>query len=442
MALILYIDKDAAIKSGAIYFLCGVLLLLIPMFRSYWRLRGRPRPEKVSIRRIHTIEIYSLIVGIFWAISFYLLLPQLHEVDAVYVLGVAFFLWFGSVALNPSQPRTIVAYCAPFLTATFLSAFKSGIMPPGLAAFFLFNTLFGLVQSARQNWQDVKASVLLSLQRQREQAEHNRILEEISNQLGKYMSPQLYQSIFRGEQKVEIVAKRKKLTVFFSDIVGFTEITEQMESEELTALLNRYLSEMSEIALQHNGTIDKFIGDAIVIYFGDPESLGVKEDADQCVRMAMAMQQRVKELDAEWLDMGLERTIDLRIGINTGYCTVGNFGSDARMDYTIIGSEVNLASRLETTADVGGILLANETYSLVKDWVDADEGAPITVKGFSRPVRTFRVRGMKTKGEANSAILHQEMAGLSLTLDATQMNADGKRQAVDVLRHALNSLEG
>jgi class 3 adenylate cyclase len=145
---------------------------------------------------------------------------------------------------------------------------------------------------------------------------------------------------------------------------------------------------MSRIALDFGATIDKYVGDSIMAFFGDPESKGVKEDARACVNMAIAMQRRMRELQSEWLDMGLERPFELRIGINTGFCTVGNFGSADRMDYTIIGNEVNLAARLESLAEVGGILMAHETHALVKDTVMAEEGGTLSVKGFAKPVRT------------------------------------------------------
>ena len=179
--------------------------------------------------------------------------------------------------------------------------------------------------------------------------------------------------------------------MFFSDIADFTATTDDLESEELTGLLNHYLTEMSKIALEHGATIDKYIGDAIVAFFGDPETRGVKEDAMACVNMAIAMQRRMRELQSEWRDSGMEKPFQLRIGINTGYCTVGNFGSEDRMDYTIIGSEVNLASRLQSHAEPGGILLSHETYSLVKDNVLAEEQAPIQAKGFAKPVRNYKV---------------------------------------------------
>jgi class 3 adenylate cyclase len=206
--------------------------------------------------------------------------------------------------------------------------------------------------------------------------EKNRTLESLSSKLSKYLSPQLYKSIFSGEKTVEVASQRKKMTIFFSDIAGFTETTDLLESEELTTLLNQYLREMSAIAFEHGATIDKFIGDAIMLFFGDPETKGTREDAIACVRMAIAMQQRMRDLQAEWRERGQEHVFQLRIGINTGFCTVGNFGSEARMDYTIIGGEVNLAARLQVHAELGGILLAHETYALVKDEVFIEEIDP------------------------------------------------------------------
>ena len=194
-------------------------------------------------------------------------------------------------------------------------------------------------------------------------------MEDVSGQLAKYLSPQIYESIFSGKQNVEVKSYRKKITVFFSDIVNFTAISDKLESEELTALLNFYLNEMSQIALKHGATIDKYIGDAIMIFFGDPESFGIEEDARRCVAMAVEMQQRMAELWGYWgKHFGLKKDLEIRVGINTGYCTVGNFGSEDRLDYTVVGAAVNLASRLESAATPSGILVSEETYFQVKDY--------------------------------------------------------------------------
>jgi class 3 adenylate cyclase len=269
-------------------------------------------------------------------------------------------------------------------------------------------------------------------------AEKNRMLESLSNQLSKYLSPQVYASIFAGDQSVEIASKRKKLTIFFSDIADFTETTDSLESEELTNLLNRYLTEMSKIALDFGATIDKYVGDSIIAFFGDPETRGVKEDARACVNMAITMQQRMQELQSEWLDMGLERPFELRIGINTGFCTVGNFGSADRMDYTIIGNEVNLAARLESLAQVGGILLAHETHALVKDTVLAEESDALTVKGFAKPVRTYNVAGLYDDLAAQGKIILKEKDGVRVLVDLTKGD---KTHAIQVIQGILSQLK-
>jgi len=271
-------------------------------------------------------------------------------------------------------------------------------------------------------------------------SEKNRMLESLSVKLSKYLSPQLYKSIFSGEKNVEVASQRKKLTIFFSDIAGFTETTDMLESEELTNLLNQYLREMSDIALEHGATIDKFIGDAIMLFFGDPETKGAREDAIACVKMAIAMQQRMRDLQAEWRERGQEHVFQLRIGINTGFCTVGNFGSDDRVDYTIIGNEVNLAARLQSHADLGGILLAHETYSLVKDVVLAEETGTITVKGFSTPVRTHRVVGLHDGGGVQGRVIRQEQDGLLLIIDQKKLTADGRADAIRILQEAAGRL--
>ena len=272
-----------------------------------------------------------------------------------------------------------------------------------------------------------------------EMRQTNDILKKVSDQLAKYISPQLYQSIIRGEQRVVIGSTRKKLTIFFSDIAGFTEITDQLESEELTSLLNQYLTEMSRIAQAHGANFDKFIGDAMMFYFGDPETKGVKEDAAACVRMAIDMQRRLLQLQMGWQEQGLiDRPFEARIGINTGYCTVGNFGSEDRMDYTIIGGEVNLAARLESHADAGGILMAAETYSLVEDWLRAKEQEALNVKGFAKPVRTFSVEGIYDEPEKEEQVFHHEDDGVTIAIDGNRVDKEKTKKA---LKKALAHLD-
>jgi class 3 adenylate cyclase/PAS domain-containing protein len=277
--------------------------------------------------------------------------------------------------------------------------------------------------------------------RENELSEKSSALEQLSKQLAKYLSPQIYDSIFSGKQEVKLVSQRKRLTVFFSDLVAFTETTERLESEDLTRLLNQYLTEMSTIAIEHGATIDKFIGDAIVIFFGDPETLGVKEDATQCVKMAIAMRKRMKELERTWQDSGLEKPLRCRMGINTGLCTVGNFGSDERMDYTIIGGGVNLAARLEGACAPEEILISYETYAHVKDQIDCEERDQIMVKGISAPVTTFQVGDLFENLDAEVRPIRANQPNFSLDLNITRLSLEEQSHVLDVLRDAALRVE-
>jgi PAS domain S-box-containing protein len=272
-------------------------------------------------------------------------------------------------------------------------------------------------------------------QREQDLTQKSNALAALSSKLAKYLAPQVYDTIFTGQQDVKIVSKRKKLTVCFTDLVGFTEITDKMESEDLTELLNHYLTEMSKIALLYGATIDKYVGDAIVLFFGDPTTLGVRADALACVQMAIAMQKRVGELAHEWSNSGVGTPLRCRIGIHTGYCTVGNFGSEDRMDYTMVGGTVNLASRLEHEAPPGGILISFETYAHVKDEVRCEELGSVRVKGIAQPITTYAVTG-PLKDEEPSGTAH-----LRLEFDAGRMSDDERQAAAAALRNALALLE-
>lgn len=277
-------------------------------------------------------------------------------------------------------------------------------------------------------------------QREENLAEKSAALEALSSKLAKYLAPQVYNSIFTGRQDVRIASQRKKLTICFSDIAGFTETTDKMESEDLTQLLNHYLTEMSKIASDHGATIDKYVGDAILMFFGDPETRGVKDDALACVQMALAMQKRMSELGEIWRDIGIETPLRCRIGIHTDYCTVGNFGSEDRMDYTIIGGAVNLASRLEQEASPGTVLISYETFAQVKDTIECEELGHVLVKGIAYPVATYRVVDLKENLVRSRRTVRTELPHLRLEAEPELMSTDERDQAAAALRDTLDRL--
>jgi adenylate cyclase len=269
----------------------------------------------------------------------------------------------------------------------------------------------------------------------------NEFLASLSMKISRYLSPQIYKSIFSGQKDVVIQTERKKLTIFFSDIQDFTATTERLQPEEITRMLNEYFTEMSKVALLHGGTIDKFVGDAILIFFGDPETKGDAEDAKACLRMAIAMQDRIAGLNAKWRNAGIEQPFRVRMGINTGYCNVGNFGSDDRMDYTIIGAEANLAARLQSVAAPGHIVVSYETYALVRDIVVAQALSPITMKGISREVIPYAVSGVLDPSGQTVQVFSEHQTGLDFYLNANMIDAESAGRIRQVLQDALKALD-
>jgi adenylate cyclase len=306
-----------------------------------------------------------------------------------------------------------------------------------LLAYFLLASVAGLTFIFLQHRQSVLIRGMNN-----ELVEANDFLAAISMKIAKYLSPQVYKSIFSGQKDVTIATERKKLTIFFSDIKDFTAISERLQPEDLTALLNEYFTEMSVIAQQHGATVDKFIGDAILAFFGDPETKGVEEDARACLAMAVDMQRRVEKLNVAWRSRGIEQPFRARMGINTGYCNVGNFGSEDRMDYTIIGAEANLAARLQAIAEPGGICLSYETYALVRDMVRARPLPPIEMKGISREVVPYAVEGLLSEFAQRAQVISEHATGVDIFLDLDAMDAEGAERARRRLEEALSALGG
>jgi len=232
--------------------------------------------------------------------------------------------------------------------------------------------------------------------------EKNQKISVLLNQLKKYLSPQLFQSIVGGKSEVSLSYKRKFLTIFFSDIVGFTEISDRTDPEILSELLNGYLNEMAIIAQQFGGTIDKFIGDALMVFFGDPEYIDDERHAIDCCSMALAMQTKIKELDKFWKKRGV-KGLSVRMGIHSGYCTVGNFGSENRMDYTIIGGNVNIASRLESIAQSDSIYISSVTKNLLPNSFLTEFQQEFKVKGIHYPIEVFQLKDKLDIEPGNSA---------------------------------------
>ena len=175
-------------------------------------------------------------------------------------------------------------------------------------------------------------------------------------------------------------------------------------------MLNAYLDAMATIALAHGGTIDKFIGDALMVFFGDPDTQGRDADAMACTLMAQSMQTRIRKLEAHARSIGVSEPLRVRMGIASGMCTVGDFGAEHRLDYTALGSAVNLASRLEGAAAPGGILISASTAALLDDTMQLRPVGPLCLAGLAKPVDAFTVDGFGMVMDASSERKHLKSA--------------------------------
>lgn len=252
-----------------------------------------------------------------------------------------------------------------------------------------------------------------------QQLKLNRILEN----LGRYVSFQLFKRITHEKGKVEIKTQRKKLTVFFSDLKDFSYTSSHMEGEALSEFLNSYLETMTQIIIKWGGTLDKYMGDAIMVFFGDPEFTSDEDHALRCVYMALEMREKMKDMRKKWYDLGYQEPLHFRMGVATGYCTVGNFGSSERMDYTIIGTPVNLASRLETAADSDELFISHETWSYVKDKVVCEPPEKLHLKGFHHQILAHKVLYLK-ENQDNILVIDDEAGGVSLKIDFSKITKD------------------
>ena len=211
-----------------------------------------------------------------------------------------------------------------------------------------------------------------------------------------YLSPSVIDEIIKDPESLELGGEDREITIFFSDIKGFSTISEKLTPQELVKRLNEYLTEMTDIILKYNGTVDKFIGDAIMAFYGAP--IIMPDHPVKACLAAIDMKKRLRELQEQWRKSGVE-PIYARMGINTGKAKVGNMGSRTRMDYTAMGDAVNLASRLEganKSFDTHA-MISGSTYEGAKNQIDARQLGRIKVVGKQEAVAIYELMGLKGK---------------------------------------------
>jgi class 3 adenylate cyclase len=212
-----------------------------------------------------------------------------------------------------------------------------------------------------------------------------------TGELKRYLPHQVAEGLLAGQLSPSDGFERRKLTLLFADMVGFTDLSDTLDPEELSVVLNEYLREMTAVLVAHGGNLDNYIGDGLMALFGAPMVMEEPAQAWAAVRAAFAMKARAEELTAAIRGRGIPADLRVRVGVNTGLCTVGVFGSDIMRAYKAVGFAVNMAARLQSEAEPGAVLVGFRTYALVKDRVVAEQREALTLKGAARPVEAWEI---------------------------------------------------
>ena len=221
----------------------------------------------------------------------------------------------------------------------------------------------------------------------------NEQLQQLENlsRLKRFFSPQLAEAILSGGAADPLATHRREVVVVFLDLRGFTAFAETSEPEEVMGVLREYHAEMGKLILEHEGTLERFTGDGMMIFFNDP--VVVANPAERAIRMAMAMRERVSEISKSWRRRGHD--LSLGIGIAKGYATIGAIGFEGRLDYGAVGTVTNMAARLCGEAKGGQILTNGKTLTDFETLVEADPIGELSLKGFAKPIGTFNIVALK-----------------------------------------------
>ncbi len=229
-----------------------------------------------------------------------------------------------------------------------------------------------------------------TIARQHDELEQRQQETEASrNLIRRYVPPAVADSIISGQEADINEPQRRRVTILFSDIVGFTDMADRLDPESMTQILNEYMAAMADIVEQHSGTLNEFIGDGLMAMFGAPKEMSPEDQAVNAVKSAQAMQTRLPSLNEQWFKLGIGEALQIRIGINTGVTSVGSFGSEGRMTYTAIGLQTNIAARIQSHCEPGGILLSDASWHLVKEQINCEPKGQVDCKGVHFPVKVY-----------------------------------------------------
>jgi adenylate cyclase len=250
----------------------------------------------------------------------------------------------------------------------------------------------GLAQKRLHDMEREHLAQVDRLNRQLEARVEDQMAELVrTGELKRFLPHQVAEGLLAGQLSPSEGFERRKLTLLFADMVGFTDLSDTLDPEELAEVLNEYLREMTAVAVTHGGSLDNYIGDGLMVLFGAPNRTEESTQAWAALQAAFAMKARAEALTASIRGRGIPADLRVRVGVNTGHCTVGVFGSDILRAYKAVGFAVNVAARLQSEADPGTVLVGFRTYALVKDRVEAKPREPLKLKGAARPVEAWEI---------------------------------------------------
>ncbi|MBC7357525.1 MAG: adenylate/guanylate cyclase domain-containing protein [Desulfacinum sp.] len=262
--------------------------------------------------------------------------------------------------------------------------------------------------------------------------EKDREITRLNQRLSLFVSDPLVEHLNRENGDAVFRHQRRKITVFFSDICRFSTLTDAMEPEEMAQQLNDYFDAMIRTAFDHGGTVDKLLGDGMMVLFGAPGDMDPAEGAYRCAAMALAMQRKLEELNERWRRQGYPYSFQVRMGIHTGVCVLGSFGSDRWLNYTAMGSQVNIAARLQEKAEPGRILMSRATYALIADKVAAREVGELHLKGIHYPIQGYVLESVgKTAGDRR---VTYRGPGFELRIEPDLVTSEARQRLVRILR--------
>ncbi|MEV7395574.1 adenylate/guanylate cyclase domain-containing protein [Aeromicrobium sp. NPDC092404] len=384
LVVLIGLDPDGA-RRGGIWVAAWILLLVVLTALTF--------PERLRRIVMPSAALANCLAGflIVWLFSEATFNGEVSQTRAGIMTGGLIIVMFFGFAIFRVPPGAAVAAVTPYTAFASYQLFQgydrqplSGVEAASLAAAqwiaFAGSLLVCLVIEIVERQAFCKDQVIETQQRE---------LRHSRETIRRYVPRAVFEHIVNGDTVGIDTPTRRRVTVLFADLVGFTELADRVEAEILTQVVNDYMTTMSQLVDDHGGLVNEFAGDGLMALFGAPDEMDVEEQAVSAVRAAQEMQDRLPSLNQQWQRLGVITPMRMRIGIDTGVLSVGSFGSEGRMTYTAIGLHTNIAARIQAQCEPGRILLSDYSWHLVKDRISCEARGEVQCKGVHFPVPVY-----------------------------------------------------